>query len=359
MTLAKYCLRVLSLLALVWMIGLGAVPAAAQPPCAARTDWLPYRVTYGDTLGRIATRYDSSVSALAAGNCLSNYNLIRVGQVLRVPPRPSDAPAEAFPIPVSFQQFERGFMIWHRDSGYIWVFFGRTGGQMRSLSLDRYAELPENPVTSTPPAGRFKPEFGFGKVWGNFPGIRAALGWATTPESSYDMGYSPTDSNTFYFMLPDGRAGTRTENNLWSLYTGVFPGIVTTTMVNASFQEFQGAYLLWREDTGRIEEFHFFGYVRGYDNDQYAHLSDTPIPDIPPDWGYKPVMGFGRVWTHFIDLRDRLGWGLSPEQGFVATIVKDMGTLVECMNLPNGEFISYPHYDSENNAKWDFEDDCG
>ena len=35
----------------------------------------------------------------------------------------------------------------------------------------------------TPPAGLFEPILGFGKVWREGPGVRAALGWATAEET--------------------------------------------------------------------------------------------------------------------------------------------------------------------------------
>ena len=44
-----------------------------------------YRVRRGDTLGRIAKRFDTTVSALVATNNLTQAHLIRPGQVLRVP----------------------------------------------------------------------------------------------------------------------------------------------------------------------------------------------------------------------------------------------------------------------------------
>jgi putative chitinase len=42
-------------------------------------------VRSGDTLGRIAGRFNTSVSALARLNGIANPNVIRVGQRLRVP----------------------------------------------------------------------------------------------------------------------------------------------------------------------------------------------------------------------------------------------------------------------------------
>lgn len=58
-------------------------------PAAAKSDrqaGLRYRVRKGDTLGRIAARYGSSVSALRRANKLHNAHYLRIGQVLWVPP---------------------------------------------------------------------------------------------------------------------------------------------------------------------------------------------------------------------------------------------------------------------------------
>lgn len=68
-------------------------PTSVLPPtvvnCTVRTDWFTYVVVAGDTLGKIAGRTNSSTSQLAQANCLSNVNVITVGQVLRVPRIPA------------------------------------------------------------------------------------------------------------------------------------------------------------------------------------------------------------------------------------------------------------------------------
>lgn len=56
--------------------------------CTPRLDWPQYRVVAGDTLSEIALRVHSSVSELAAANCLSNTRLIQVNQRLFVPLQP-------------------------------------------------------------------------------------------------------------------------------------------------------------------------------------------------------------------------------------------------------------------------------
>lgn len=60
----------------------------SSPPASGAT----YTVKAGDTMYSIATRYGVTVSALAAANNISNVNLIRVGQVLKIPGTSSTPP---------------------------------------------------------------------------------------------------------------------------------------------------------------------------------------------------------------------------------------------------------------------------
>lgn len=349
-------LRRLLVLLVVLTTTQAILPASAQS-CTPRTDWIPYRVTFGDTLFRIAVRSHIPTSTLATGNCIANINLIYIGQVLRVPPGTADAATSSINIPVTFQQFEKGFMIWRTDSNDIWVYIGQSSGRVRRVLSRAYAALPENPVSTTPSAGHLRPVMGFGRVWGNFASIRSALGWATAPELSYIMSYSAASSGLFYFTLPDGRAAVTTPGQLWNIFTGSVAGGATSVTVNAAYQLFENGFLLWRADTGRIEEFHT-GYVAGYNLDQYALLPDNPVTDTPPAGRVKPVFGFGRVWGNFPATRNALGWGLANEQGFQATFVTDLATFVNCVNLPDGTFISYPHFDGVRSYFWQHETTC-
>ncbi|WP_063695709.1 LysM peptidoglycan-binding domain-containing protein [Amycolatopsis orientalis] len=60
-------------------------PPPAPPPAAGGT----YTVRPGDTLSGIAVRFGTTVSVLTALNAISNPNLIRVGQVLRLTGSPA------------------------------------------------------------------------------------------------------------------------------------------------------------------------------------------------------------------------------------------------------------------------------
>lgn len=59
---------------------------STTPGCKPREDWkLTYEVQPDDALEKIANRYNTYVSELVAGNCLTDANVITIGQVLHVP----------------------------------------------------------------------------------------------------------------------------------------------------------------------------------------------------------------------------------------------------------------------------------
>jgi len=59
---------------------------STTPGCKPRDDWkLTYTVQFEDTLSGIASKYGTWVNELAEGNCITDKNLIVIGQVLRVP----------------------------------------------------------------------------------------------------------------------------------------------------------------------------------------------------------------------------------------------------------------------------------
>jgi hypothetical protein len=68
------------------LFGLQSPTPAAPPGCQPRKDWkLTYTVQRNDALSRIADVYNTTVDALIKGNCLSNKDVIVIGQVLKVP----------------------------------------------------------------------------------------------------------------------------------------------------------------------------------------------------------------------------------------------------------------------------------
>lgn len=66
--------------------GLETPTPSGTPGCEPREDWqLVYEVKANDALASIAQAYNTYVSDLVAGNCLTNPDVIQIGQKLRVP----------------------------------------------------------------------------------------------------------------------------------------------------------------------------------------------------------------------------------------------------------------------------------
>ncbi len=71
--------------------------APAPAPRTSSTSTGSYTIQSGDTLGGIASRYGTSVSALASANHISNPNLIFAGQHLTIPGQSTSTPAPTPP----------------------------------------------------------------------------------------------------------------------------------------------------------------------------------------------------------------------------------------------------------------------
>jgi hypothetical protein len=110
----------------------------------------------------------------------------------------------------TFQQFERGFMIWRADTNDIYVLYGANGGPLAIYPGSAYSGLPDNPIRNVP-LRRVRPENGFGKVWGNIPQVRNQIGWATVSEDGYLATARLENGVPIWITIPDGRAVILTE----------------------------------------------------------------------------------------------------------------------------------------------------
>jgi len=81
------------------------------------------------------------------------------------------------------QYFESGRMIWIESEKRIYALLN--DGGLFAYADNWVAGQPDGDPSVTPPAGRYKPVRGFGKVWSADPYIRSRLGWATAPEQGY------------------------------------------------------------------------------------------------------------------------------------------------------------------------------
>lgn len=109
---------------------------------------------------------------------------------------PTAFPAN-FPTPVILrlraneQQFERGRMYWRQGFNYIWVMWYSTteSGSWASYADTYQSSEPWIDPNLVPPANRFQPEQGFGKLWRETGNLRTSLGWAMNGENYYDGDY--------------------------------------------------------------------------------------------------------------------------------------------------------------------------
>jgi murein DD-endopeptidase MepM/ murein hydrolase activator NlpD len=120
----------------------------------------------------------------------------------------------------SFQPFEHGFMVWRADNGEISVYVGGDNGELSVYPAAQYGALPTRAFQ--PPAGRWYPEFGFGRVWTSIPGVRERLGWALGGEQGYTMILVAFDASgrLTSFSLPDGRFLTQRSGSSWLITPG-------------------------------------------------------------------------------------------------------------------------------------------
>jgi murein DD-endopeptidase MepM/ murein hydrolase activator NlpD len=360
-----------SAIAAVFVLLLGLIaptPAAAQ--CIVRTDLPVYVVQRGDTLARIAARYNTTASVLAQINCLPNINRIFTGQQLRVPmgiiaPLPPTVPPlpppnAGYQLRVNVQTFERGFMLWRADNSGITAYFGTTNGTLRDFPASVYGRLPDNPIPDLPPFGFVRPFFGFGKVWGNYADVRVALGWATSGEQGYVATITRYSRSLFDFTLPNGNRVLVSNSATWSLNgVGVLPTpvvpipvptltpipppapIVTNTY--AAFQPFENGFFIWEAATGNVVAFFNNGVYRLVPVSQYGTLPDNPNLDPVPFGRVRPINAFGKVWGSYADIRTAIGWATTGEVGFNASFRTSSaaGSVGTCFALPDGRIVRY------------------
>ncbi len=56
---------------------------------------------------------------------------------------------------------------------------------------------------------------------------------------------------------------------------------------------------------------------------------------MPPEGRYQPERGFGKLWRESGNLRQELGWGVTPEFGYVSNYEYHPGGYVDA----NGQYV--------------------
>ena len=101
-------------------------------------------------------------------------------------PAPALCPAgESIVSAAAEQPFEGGVMLWLEATESIYV-FDRSDSSWQRFEDTWSEEQPENDPTIVPPAERFQPIRGFGKLWRDNPEVQDELGWALGPELGFE-----------------------------------------------------------------------------------------------------------------------------------------------------------------------------
>ena len=61
---------------------------------------------------------------------------------------------------------------------------------------------------------------------------------------------------------------------------------------------------------------------------------------VPPEGRYQPERGFGKLWRESPGLREELGWGITPEFGYVSNYEYHAGGTIDA----NGNYVRGPGY---------------
>lgn len=92
----------------------------------------------------------------------------------------------------------------------------------------------------------------------------------------------------------------------------------TDQVVYSTGQYFQNGVMLWRSDTGHIWVIAHSGQVLSFPASSYSSLPDNP--PLSGVIGNRPILGFGKVWSNFAQVRDLIGPAIYQEIGFFMRI---------------------------------------
>lgn len=92
--------------------------------------------------------------------------------------------------------------------------------------------------------------------------------------------------------------------------------------ITVAEQLFEGGRMFWIQPTGQIWVMVITAEGRGdwtiYEDTYAEGEPETDESLIPPEGRYQPERGFGKLWREAGNLREVLGWGVTPEFGYVS-----------------------------------------
>jgi hypothetical protein len=134
----------------------------------------------------------------------------------------------------AWQPFENGVMMWWSDldGGQIWVLINPVGNTPGQAYIYEDDWTGESLSSITPPAGRFTPVRGFGRVWRLLGGASSGnqLGWALSEEIGFDSASRTFSGNT---IIVGGPGDTEyTVSFLPTAQSNIFYGVGTFSVID-------------------------------------------------------------------------------------------------------------------------------
>lgn len=109
----------------------------------------------------------------------------------------------------AYEGFERGAMLWRSDTNLSYILYNDGTWEPSNETWNGQ----EPPSRGDPPAGLYRPERGFGYVWGVRDDVFTRLGWATMPEKGFCAAVQPFEQG---FGLASALVESCTPDNLYN-----------------------------------------------------------------------------------------------------------------------------------------------
>jgi hypothetical protein len=97
----------------------------------------------------------------------------------------------------------------------------------------------------------------------------------------------------------------------------------TVAQIQVAEQVFEGGRMMWLQPVAQIwvlevDDEGSGSWLRFEDNFVDGEDIDTDPSIVPPEGMFQPERGFGKLWRENDDLRDALGWAITPEFGYIS-----------------------------------------
>jgi hypothetical protein len=120
-----------------------------------------------------------------------------------------------------------------------------------------------------------------------------------------------------------------------------------TYTTQAAFQQFEHGFMIWLADTGQVRT--FMGTSSGAADvtlqEIYQEFVDVSDGAQPPTGLIRPENAFGLVWFgYYYTYSTELGWAVSAEQSYTATLDYRTNLHGVLLSLPDGRLLHEDGY---------------